>query len=504
MRKTRRFAFARAALAGFLVVVAGLFAMTGPAFAQVTVSGPVAGTPLLNLGAFDLKPLGYVTEEYFLAGTATSYKRVGQPGADGHWNAAPDATAPYVTRIVVVRPADPAKFNGTVVVEWLNVSGGLDAAPDWVSAHREMIRGGYAYVAVSAQKVGIEGGMSLAPSNLPLKKADPARYGQLSHPGDAFAYDIYSQAGRVVRGGAGAGVLGPLVAKRVLSMGESQSAIFLTTYVNAIDPIAKVYDGFVIHSRFGGAPSIEGASFLGGAQVDMPPAVRLREDLRAPVITVITETDLVGGQLPGFFQAQQADNERLRIWEIPGTAHADTYIFAASAIDSGQAPIAQLAAAYAPTTSVFGASVDKPINAAPQHHYVIEAALWRLDRWVRTGEAPPQAPRIEAIAQGPGAPPKLALDANGNAQGGIRTPWMDAPTARLSGLGNSGGALGFLLGVSEPFDQRKLSQLYPGGRSEYLGKFETSLSSAIRAGFILPADETEIKALAAVMYPGPR
>jgi hypothetical protein len=424
---------------------------------------------------------------------------VGQLGEDGRWGAAPAGEAAYVTRVVVVRPADPARFNGTVLVEWLNVSGGLDAGPDWVSAHREILREGYAYVGVSAQKVGVEGGPSLAPANLPLKKADPARYGVLSHPGDAFAYDIYSQAGRVVRGAGSAGVLGPLTARRVLAAGESQSAIFLTTYVNAIDPLAKVYDGFLIHSRFGAGPSIEGASILGGAQPGVPPVVRLREDLRAPVITVITETDLVGGALPGFAGAQQPDNDRLRIWEIPGTAHADTYIFGASAIDSGSEPIARLAAAYAPTNSVLGASLAKPINSAPQHHYVVEAALKSLDRWVATGESPPRAARME-LQPGPG-PVSLALDANGIAKGGVRTPWVDVPVARMSGLGNSGGAFGFLVGVTEPFDQAKLTALYPGGKADYLGKFDAALDEAIRAGFILPADRAEIHALAEAMYP---
>jgi hypothetical protein len=493
---------AEAIIAAFCALAAGLFMITGAAAAQ-TVGGPIPGTPLLNLGTFDLKALGYTTEEYFISGAATSYKRVGQPGADGRWDAAPADTAPYTTRIVVVRPSDPNRFNGTVVVEWLNVSGGVDGAPDWISAHREIMRGGYAYVGVSVQKVGVEGGMSLAPGTLPLKKADPARYGQLSHPGDAYAYDIYSQAGRVIRGAGSAGVLGPLVAKRILSTGESQSAVFLTTYVNAIDPIAKVYDGYIIHSRFGMAPSIEGASMLGAPQSDMPPVVRLREDLRVPVITLITETDLVGGgRLPGFFPAQQPDNARLRIWEIPGTAHADTYIFGGAAIDSGQEPIAALAATYAPSASVFGATAAKPINAAPQHHYVVEAALWSLDRWVRTGQAPPEAPRMAAVAgDKPGDPPTLVYDANGNTEGGIRTPWVDAPTARLSGLGNSGGAFGFLVGVTEPFDQAKLATLYPGGRQEYLAKFDASLSAAIRSGFILPADEAEIRALAEAMYP---
>jgi hypothetical protein len=495
MQTTRRYLTASLAMA--------LFVMTATAGAQVTVTGPVAGTPLLDLGKFDLAALGYVTEEFFLSGTATSFKRVGQVTEDGNWQVERAAMAPFTTRVVVVRPAEASKFNGAAVVEWLNVSLGTDLGPDWYAVHREIVRDGFAYVGVSAQKVGIEGGPSLAPDTPPIKKANPARYGGLSHPGDAFAYDIYSQAGMAVRGAAGAKILGPLAAKRLLATGDSQSAIFLTTYVNAIDPIAKVYDGYLIHSRFGGAASIEGASMLAGPS-DMPPTAKLRADLRVPVITVITETDLIGGAgLGGFSNADQDDTNRLRIWEIAGAAHADTYVFGATAIDSGSAPAAQLAAAYAPSDTIAGTKLAKPINSAPQHHYVLMTALWNLERWVKDGKMPPVAPRLKTLAgDKPGAPPQLVLDANGDAEGGIRTPWMDVPTARLSGLGNSPGAMGALFGVTEPFDQATLDKLYPGGRAEYLKKFDKALESAIKSGFILRADAADIKALAAAMYSG--
>jgi len=201
--------------------------------------------------------------------------------------------------------------------------------------------------------------------------------------------------------------------------------------------------------------------------------------------------------------AGQDDTNRLRIWEIAGTAHADTYVFGATAIDSGSTPVAQLAAAYAPTDTVAGAKLAKPVNSAPQHHYVVMTALWNLERWVRDGKEPPKAPRLKTLAgDKPGAPLQLVLDANGDAEGGIRTPWIDVPTARLSGLGNSPGAIGALLGVTEPFDQAMLDKLYPGGRAEYLKKFDKALDSAIKSGFILRADAADIKALAAAMYPG--
>jgi Alpha/beta hydrolase domain len=473
--------------------------------AEVPTVAAMPGLPALQLSGFDLAPLGFATEEFLVSGTASSYKLSGPPTPDGR-NAISAESTHYATRIVVVRPTDLHKFNGTVVVEWLNVSGGGDGAADWIAVHREVLRGGYAYVCVSAQKVGVEGGPSLLAAGTPLKKADPERYGQLSHPGDAFSYDMFSQAGRILRR-ADAKVLGSLQPKRLIAIGESQSAAFLTTYVNAVDPIAKVYDGFVVHSRFGNSATLENASM---ADPSGQPFVKFRTDLRVPVIAVITETDLlVEGRIPGYYGARQPDTEKLRVWEVTGTAHADAYMFSVASIDSGSAPLETIAAAYEPTNKIAGRlsrmeiELAKPANNAPQHHYVAEAALWNLDRWIKTGQAPSQAEPIRVKAgERPDAPPTLILDANGLAQGGVRTPWVDVPTARLSGIGNSGSPLGFMVGVCEPFDAAKLDRLYPGGKLGYLKKFEASLTSAIKAGFILDADRQEILDLAAIAYQG--
>lgn len=470
-------------------------ASTAAAAAMPKVTA-VPGVPVLALASYDLAALGYVVEEYVLAGDATSYRLVGEARTDGVWQAEAAGPAPFVTRIVVVRPIDPKRFNGTVAVEWLNVTGGQDVGPDWSFMHREMIRSGYAYVGVSVQKVGVEGGQSMGGASGGLKKMKPERYGGLSHPGDAFAYDIYSQAGRVVRDGP---VLGPLKVKRVLALGESQSAIFLTTYVNAIDPLAKVYDGFFIHSRFGGAPLLDAAAIANRAS--SPSGIRFRPDLRVPVMTLITETDLIGSGISGYWTASQPDNARLRVWEIPGAAHVDVYMFQVAASDSGVAPIEKIAPLWKPSTMTIVGKLAKPMNAAPQHHYVAQAALAGLETWVRTGKAPPMAPRMETTAGAAGGAPSLVLDANGNAKGGIRTPWVEAPTARLSGLGNSGGPFAFLLGTTEAYDAATLNRLYPGGRADYLKAFDAALARALKAGFVLPADQTEIRALAAALYP---
>src|SRR6478736_10113876 len=198
---------------------------------------PVAGKPNLLIGGYDLADLGYAASEFFISGTASSYAGEGVAGE-----------AEYTTRIVALTPIDATKFNGTVLVEWLNVSGGIDTPAVWMMAHREIAREGYAYVAVSAQKVGVDGGITITGMDMSLKTQDPERYSELSHPGDAFSYDIFSQVGRLVREESES-VLGRFKPEHFVAVGESQSAMFLTTYVNAVDRVAGVYDGFLIHSR---------------------------------------------------------------------------------------------------------------------------------------------------------------------------------------------------------------------------------------------------------------
>jgi len=453
---------------------------------------PVPGRPNLLLGAYDLAALGYRAEEFFVSGTASSYA-----GSSSGADSGPSGSADYTTRMVVLTPTDDAAFNGTVIVEWLNVSGGIDAPAVWFMAHRELVREGCAYVGVSAQRVGVEGGGVTLVADMSLKTIDPERYSPLSHPGDAFCFDIYSQVGRLVRERLRPDVL--------LAVGESQSAMFLTTYVNAVDPIATVYDGFLVHSRFGSAAPLDGATVLDPSTQASARPVQFRPDLRVPVVTVITETDLIGSDLLlGYHLARQPDSERLRIWEIPGAAHADNYTIQVAPIDSGSAPLQDIVAGYAPTSMLMGQQLAHCINFAPQHHYVVQAAIAGLGRWARGGEPVPNA---ERIALSDANPPQLVLDENGIARGGIRTPWVDVPVARTSGVasGVTGGTgervMSQIFGCGELFDTATLGRLYPGGQADYLAHFTQALDQAIASGFIVAADRGEIIELAGAMYP---
>ena len=452
----------------------------------------VPGKPNLLLGGFDLATMGYQANEFFVSGTAASFT------ADGQWDAKPSGEAEYTTRLVAVTPTDDA-FNGTVIVEWLNVSGGIDAPAVWMLAHREVLREGYAYVCVSAQKVGVDGGgNTITGFDFSLKSQDPERYSKLSHPGDDFAFDIFTQAGRLARDAGSGGLLGGLNPEYVLAVGESQSAMYLTTYVNAVDPIAAAYDGILVHSRFGPAAPLDGSGLLDLEAVGALGPVPFRPDPRVPLITLLTETDLIGAVLPGYAKARVPDNERFRAWEVPGTAHADNYTIKLGFTDSGSLPIEVLAEGFAPTNSLMGQELPYCINFAPQHHYVLQAAIAKLHDWVRTGEPAPAAP---PIALSEADPPAFVLDANGISEGGVRTPWVDVPIARTSGLAEGDNPLTLLFGSGEVFDAATLAGLYPGGSAEYLERFTEVLDRTIEAGFIVPADRQEILALAAKGFP---
>src|SRR5215468_9056360 len=135
-RRRRRSVLLPACLAVPLALTA---AFASAAVPSPTLEGPVTspGSAFIASTGFDLSEVGYTQEEFFISGTATAYTSANPLTSDGKWTATPASTAPYKTRILVYKPTNPQKFNGTVVVEWLNVSGGLDAAPDWVQAHTE-------------------------------------------------------------------------------------------------------------------------------------------------------------------------------------------------------------------------------------------------------------------------------------------------------------------------------------------------------------------------------
>ncbi|GIF06918.1 alpha/beta hydrolase domain-containing protein [Actinoplanes siamensis] len=483
-----------AAAAAALIVGPAPGAAVPAAVPGPTITVPPAGThgfPFLA-EAEDLPAAGYTESEYFLSGVASSYVGLGVLRPDGRWPVAVTGRAPYRTRMLVRRPADPARFNGVVVVEWLNVSGQVDLSPDYWFAHDELLRAGYAWVGVSAQEVGVDGGIGDLPG---LRRWDPARYRTLSHPGDQFSYDIFSQAGQALRTPDGPNPLAGLAVRTVLADGESQSALRMTTYVNAVHPVAKVYDGFLIHSNSALAAPID-ALGLG-----MPLTVRIRTDLEQPTFVVLTETDVLGHA-----PARQPDTATVRTWELAGTAHGDQW-----ALDLGDPTLRRSLGSQTP-------SPDCPAGSAPPNdgpgHYGIDAALAHLTTWAQGGAAPPVAP---PVAVGGGAVIRDA--ATGLAVGGLRLPDVTVPTRTLSGLrAIGGGPFCGLYGARDPWNadadgwdrhdagdpsnpappaspEPDLATLYPT-HARYVAAVRAAADAAVAAGYLLPPDAARIVAIA--------
>lgn len=470
-----------------LVAVAA-FAVFVSACKPMPDEGLVEGTPILvGTTLFNLAEVGYQQSEYFISGAARSYTSPQPLTSDGKWSVEVADEADFKTRIVVYQPIDPAMFNGTVIIEWLNVSGGVEAASAWIMGHTELARSGYVWVGVSAQKAGIDGGgFDLAGLSLPIKTTFPWRYGSLVHPGDKYAYDIFNTAAKAVLQPGNFRPLGDLPVERAIAIGESQSADFLLTYVNALAPIENLFDGYFIHSRVHGSADL--VPTPGSTTIDFASraVVQVRDDLDVPVMMVQTETDLF---VLGSHQDRQPDSDYFRLWEMAGTGHADRYVSNVGLSDRGDNP---KAAAIVEDIYAVPLLVEcpRPINTGPQH-FVVKAAISALDTWLRSGVAPAHADRLEVDELSS----TFMRDGYGNALGGVRTPHVDVPIAALSGEGQTDSVFCSLFGTTDLFDKAQLAQLYPN-HDTYVSAVSASVDDAVEKGFLLEPDGELVKAWA--------
>jgi hypothetical protein len=426
-----------------------------------TVSGPIAspdipGTLTHNYPFFasnhELAEQGYVEEEYYFQGTANTYNTpaltTGTIITSGH---------PYLTRMLVRLPADPKKFNGTVLVEWLNVTNGFDADNQWFFSWEHILAAGYAWVGVSAQEVGVAS----------LQTWNPTRYAALNVTdsgtvtGDALSYDIFSQAGQAIKQPMGVDPLDGLKARHVIAIGESQSASRLATYVNSINPLANVYDSFVLLSTLGNT---------------------FRTDLSVPVWKILTEYDVESSEA----SIRQPDTATFRTWEVAGSSHVDQHL------RKSREPL-ELRDFSTPTMASSIEAILAPQCAIPSigtrvpTHYVVGHAYDLMVRWITNGTPPPSAPRIEITTFGaPGTSSVITRNSLGLALGGIQLSELAVPTAENVGV-NSGPGACVRWGYSVPFDFATLQSLYTSHDS-YIDQVISANRTDVRNGYISAAD----------------
>ena len=413
----------------------------------------------------------YSEQEWRLRGQAQSYVADGEWHDDGLWGVkASHPPQPYETRILVRKPKDPARFNGIVLVEWMNTALSFDLDGGWQLNRDEIMRQGYAWVGVSAEALSVSF----------LKGLNPTRYAQAAAKEDnGQAFDIYTQAANLIRQTAlqwGTPSKPPV---RLLALGYSQSGSYLITYLNAFQPRTHAFDGFYLMSTAAvGMPLTTSGSRYFSPQYRATP--------EAPVMQVSTEMEvMVGWQL-----SRTPDTNALRHWEIPGASHLDKYMQQeALAVDlSGKA--------------LQMPHCRKPTNTLPARLFN-RTALRALRTWVTEGKAPPIAPRMQRTRMG-----FVQDDEYGNAMGGLRMPDLDAPLAQYGMYSNLPSSqlstwsfYACMAGGSRnPLPLEVVLKLYPTDQA-YFDAYKKAADKLLGQGFLLPEDHAQLLTYARTIKP---
>jgi Alpha/beta hydrolase domain len=473
----------------------------GYAYDAVPQTPAIPGAPFI-----DLSEAGYAEREFTMSGGANIYKQSGIWSSNGKWSVSvSQANVPYTTRLLVRYPTNPAKFNGTVVFEWLNDTTGGDQDPVWSELYNEIIKQGYAYVGVTAQRPGMKD----------LAAWDPERYGTLGDSNDGESYEIFTQAANVVKADS-ATLLGGLTPTELIGAGDSQSAFRVDTYVNAIQPISHAFNGFMAIGR--GATA---APIGEGLVATSPFPVKIRTDSTAPFIQLNTQGDIEELDAAA---ARQPDNNDLRTWELAGASHIDEHEAAyetetiAREEPNVEIPSCLLGTPIEGTGTVLDG--HNQVNNMPLFE-VEDAALVALQNWLTKGVQPPHSPQISAIPVFFGLYYLVNKNQYGIANGGIQMPDAQVPvedysainfanvseeslslpaiTAELEdvftsletgGISNEAlrdSGLCLLSGYFTDFSGATLKSLYPTTAS-YASKFATAAKAEVAAGFITRED----------------
>jgi hypothetical protein len=483
-------------------IVAGLLATAGPVSAQETTvpaTGAAAttvpaatftkvnvpGTTTMDAAPKDLlRKYGYIEQEYYATGTACRY-RITDPLATAQ---VVDCGWRYKTRMIVRRPADPRKFNGTATVEWSNVSTGQDIDFVWAATHDYQMRHRYASISLSVQLIGVNALKAWSPARygdltVAAPNTDPATGGQLDATGDVLSWDIYSQT---VEGLRHPGAVNPLpgtTVRHVIADGESQSALRLTPYYNSIDPLYHVVDGIVYYDAAG----------------------QLRTDSPTKAISVATEIGV--GLLPSGLPAP--DSANYRRWEVAGTSHVSyedlQYVDPMVLRDCY---LKTAAGACSTLTGLITGCSESPAWSTVPTGYVLDSAFDHMNKWIQGGSPPPTAPRMERDFSAPplydpagpgGHAPAYAKNANGLTIGGIQLAEYDYSAAVNVGAGTTGPGSCWLTGKHQFFTDQELAARYPDPRAYLRGAVRLTAQN-VADGYILPEDAAQTLKYAYAVY----
>ena len=420
----------------------------------------VPGTRIQGAAAVDLAAAGYTETEYYASGSANRYDGTGSATTTATML---DSNHPYTTRVIVRTP--PAEdFNGTLVVEWNNVTIGVDGEFVFAESNEYLLREGYAIAAVSAQRAGVQN----------LRSWEPTRYGSLNVDvnlcgtggtslctGDPLSWDIFTQVAKAVADNSG-GALAGLDVGNVVATGQSQSASRLSNYYNTIQPIYDYFDGFVYHDR----------------------ASRLRGDIPTPAVTVDSDALDSLGIRPTWISGTWT-----RVWELAGGTHAsewgrqymDLVFNRDQALLRNGVPIS-FTEWLEPTCAVVDTATGGQFGPVDTG-YVLNAAFESVRNWILTGEPAPASIYYDRDAAG--VPIRNAQHIS---SGGIHLPELVAPTVFFDAW--NGPPYRFpcaVGGYTIDYTADELKAMY-GNHGNYVSKISQTAEQLVSAGYMLEFD----------------
>lgn len=425
----------------------------------------------------DLESYGYVEEEFFLTGFANVYTKT-----DGTLAVA-KSEVPYTNRILVRHPAKANKASGVVFVDIYNASNGYDIEDMWRRLYSNILLNGHTYVGVTSKPLNVDA----------LYRFDWSRYQELSWYDDescvvgpvtytgpfqevpctetGLAWDIITQTGNALRDPvAGKQILGGTPLRSMFLIGQSQSSLYLNTYVNNFHfPVQdaagdNVWDGYLSAAgNWMERPLNDAAGGASGLTVLAGPSTPVGVDV--PWISVDSEADvpLFEGMAAGALKPRPlAANSR--VWQIPGTGH--TYSWSPVVPDN-----AELIKAGRPPRTFPDIYTPYPMEPS-----MIAAGQALIDSHQK-GKALPATKWFQRDASG-----ALVRDDHGNVLGGVRYGLMELPLAEFLGFRSPGD----MNGVANVITEEEFSDNW-NNRKQYLAQ-QRAFDNRMRQQGYLTAD----------------
>lgn len=445
--------------------------MSTPAMAlHAHVQGPIPETP--GNSAVVLEPYGvdrlpsydYIQEEYLVSGVAAGHD--------------------YATRILVRRPADMSKFNGRALAEVSHIWGGTSV---WRAYNRQLMRGGYMWVEIDSQ----------APSAMDLiKGANPERYSDmkfiegelardfsasvpftenptpelLAQQYDEFkkrwwratpqSFEIIAQVASSLRDGLPG--LPESAVRTLLFAGISQTGGVVRRFIEKHHNALRRPDGGPVFDGY--LPGASGGDAL--------------PDIDVPVIEVLGEAEFqsvrwacgVSGQVRGLSHRRR-DSFTFRLYEVAGMAHRETRHMS----DRDKAKLRNCPLPPGAKWSTF-----------PNSH-IYHALLEMLADWSEGLRTPPPSKLLATV----GDTDTIVRDEWGNAVGGLRTTYTDAPLSTLVAA-TPMGRPAWYQGHEIPLRLQKLLETY-SSPEEYRRLHAQIVDRMLTEGFLLPEDAEELR-----------